>query len=84
LILVCRRHHRLLHEGGFGIERTAEGDVVFRRPDGRRVEASPPLAWSGNHVIAADVSGRTLRTWDGTPFNVGYAVDVLHPRANLS
>jgi hypothetical protein len=82
LLLVCRRHHRLLHEGGFSVGRTEEGDVVFRRPDGRRVDVSPPLEWSGAHVVPPGVTGRSLRTWDGTPFNVGYAIDVLHPRAN--
>jgi len=84
LILVCRRHHRLLHEGGFSVERTAEGDVTFRRPDGRRVELAPLLTWSGLQVVPAGVSGRSLRVSDGTPFNVGYAIDVLHPRANPS
>jgi hypothetical protein len=82
LLLVCRRHHRLLHEGRFSVERTKDGDVVFRRPDGRRVEVSPSLTWSGALVVPAGVTGRSLRTWDGTPFNVGYAIDVLHPRAN--
>jgi hypothetical protein len=38
--------------------------------------------WSGAQVVPAGVTGRSLRTWDGTPFNVGYAIDVLHPRAN--
>jgi hypothetical protein len=84
LILVCRRHHRLLHEGGFSVERTETGDVMFRRPDGRLVEVSPALAWTGTAVVPAGVTGRSLRTWDGTPFNVGYAIDALHPRANPS
>jgi uncharacterized protein DUF222/HNH endonuclease len=82
LILVCRRHHRLLHEGGFAVVRTEEGDVTFRRPDGRQIEVSPPLAWTGARVVPAGVTGRSLRVWDGTAFNVGYAIDVLHPRAN--
>ncbi|HXR44519.1 MAG TPA: DUF222 domain-containing protein, partial [Pseudolysinimonas sp.] len=82
LILVCRRHHRLLHEGGFSIERTEELGLAFRRPDGRVVTASPPLEWSGRHAAPAGVSGRSLHVWDGTPFNVGYVIDVLHPRAN--
>ncbi|HEV8394303.1 MAG TPA: DUF222 domain-containing protein [Vicinamibacterales bacterium] len=84
LILVCRRHHRLLHEGGFTVERTVDGDAVFRRPDGRFIEVSPPNAWTGAGVVPAGVTGRSLRVWDGTPFNVGYAIDVLHPRANPS
>jgi HNH endonuclease len=82
LMLVCRRHHRLLHEGGFSVERTEAADVLFRRPDGRLVEVSPSTAWTGAGVVPAGVTGRSLRVWDGTPFNVGYAIDVLHPRAN--
>lgn len=33
LVLLCRRHHTLIHEGGFGID-TGGGRMVFRRPDG--------------------------------------------------
>jgi hypothetical protein len=81
---VCRRHHRLLHEGGFSVERTSAGAVVFRRPDGRPIDVSPPLAWTGTQIVPAGVTGRSLRVWDGTPFNTGYAIDVLHPGANPS
>ena len=35
LTLLCSLHHRLLHEGGFAIHRDANGDIYFRRPDGR-------------------------------------------------
>ena len=35
LALLCRRHHRLVHEGGFGVERIADGALRFTRPDGR-------------------------------------------------
>ena len=30
LVLLCRHHHRLVHEGGFGCERSATGQLVFR------------------------------------------------------
>ncbi|MEX2274250.1 MAG: DUF222 domain-containing protein [Actinomycetota bacterium] len=34
LLLLCRRHHRSIHQpGGFGLE-LVEGQPVFRRPDG--------------------------------------------------
>ncbi len=32
--LVCRFHHRLLHEGGFGLARDEHGRFVTTRPDG--------------------------------------------------
>ena len=33
LVLLCRPHHRSVHEGGFGLA-MADGVPVFRRPDG--------------------------------------------------
>src|SRR5262249_41758992 len=37
LCLLCRRHHRFVHEHGYGIEHGAAGELTFRRPDGRVV-----------------------------------------------
>ncbi len=37
LVLLCRRHHRLLHEEGFTVERSARGRFRFLRPDGTEV-----------------------------------------------
>jgi len=37
LIILCRFHHRLIHEGGFGLSATDDGVFVFTRPDGRRI-----------------------------------------------
>ena len=34
LCLLCVAHHRLLHEGGFGVSRSADGRLPFVRPDG--------------------------------------------------
>ena len=45
LVLLCSRHHRLVHEGGFGVSRRQSGELVFRRPDGGlipTVPSSPP------------------------------------------
>jgi hypothetical protein len=43
LALLCRRHHRLVHEGGFGVERITDGALRFTRPDGRVIAAHPRL-----------------------------------------
>ena len=40
LVQLCRHHHRLVHEGGFSVER-AGPDFVFRGPDGRRLRRIP-------------------------------------------
>jgi HNH endonuclease len=41
LALLCRRHHRLVHEGGFAVE-MSEAGPVFRRPDGTVIDRGPP------------------------------------------
>jgi len=48
LTLLCRHHHRLVHEGGFGVERTADGHIRFRRSNGRFIEEHPQLPASGS------------------------------------
>jgi hypothetical protein len=37
LMLLCSRHHALVHEGGFRIEKDYRDRWFFRRPDGRAV-----------------------------------------------
>jgi hypothetical protein len=43
LVLLCRPHHHLVHEGQFRLE-VVEGSPVFRRPDGSAIEdgRAPP------------------------------------------
>jgi hypothetical protein len=42
LLLLCRRHHRAVHErGGFGLE-IQDGRAAFRRPDGSVLEDRAP------------------------------------------
>jgi len=42
-VLLCRPHHRLVHEGGFRLQ-LVDGRPVFRRPDGSVIEdgRAPP------------------------------------------
>ena len=39
LMLLCSQHHKLVHEGGFTIERDYQNHWFFKRPDGRAVPA---------------------------------------------
>jgi hypothetical protein len=41
LVMLCRRHHRMVHEGGYSCERKASGDFVFTDPYQRPLPASP-------------------------------------------
>ncbi len=47
LVLLCRRHHRPAHEGGFGAARNAGGAIRFTRPDGRAIDEPPRLPPGG-------------------------------------
>jgi len=38
-MLLCSQHHKLVHEGGFTIERDYQNHWYFKRPDGRAVPA---------------------------------------------
>ena len=40
LLLLCRRHHRMVHRAGFGLGRR-DGRPVFTRPDGPELQADP-------------------------------------------
>ena len=39
LVTLCSQHHRLVHEGGYGV-RVEEGEIQFMRPDGRIMPAA--------------------------------------------
>src|SRR5688572_21006934 len=41
LALLCRRHPRAVHEGGYQVERLPEGDLEFRRPNGSVIPDVP-------------------------------------------
>jgi hypothetical protein len=77
LVLLCRRHHTLVHEGGIRVERNALGVYSFVRSDGRVLEASPRLPTIRPGLPATTASARTLPCWDGTPFRLGDVFDMV-------
>jgi hypothetical protein len=93
LVLICRRHHRLVHEGGFTLRRQPDRTIAFFYADGAELRAAPPqpridvidpLAPTTQRLKAQGItiSSRTLPTWDGGSLNLGYALDVQYlPRA---
>ena len=40
LVLLCRHHHRLVHEGGFACEKSATGQLLFRDERGELIGIS--------------------------------------------
>ena len=52
LVQLCRHHHRLVHEGGFGCERKTGGQIVFRDERGEDLPTSPLfITVDENHQI---------------------------------
>ncbi len=50
LASLCRAHHRLVHEGGFGLSRNNAGQLVFSRPDGSELPARAPVH-NASHTV---------------------------------
>jgi len=50
LVLLCRRHHRLVHEEGFGLNRGTDGAINFSLPDGKLIPPGPDTRFRGNVV----------------------------------
>ncbi len=92
LALLCRRHHRGVHEEGYEVARGPDGALQFRRPDGRllpEVPPSPVVVSDPVTVLRAHHDSQGLRLnartacagWLGERLNVSWAIDVLHPAA---
>ncbi len=92
LALLCRRHHRAVHEEGYQVARGPDGALRFRRPDGRPLPEVPlPAPVPEKPVdalrVAHESQGLRLNArtacagWLGERLDVGWAIDVLHPLA---
>jgi hypothetical protein len=88
LVLLCRHHHRLVHEGGFDVEPRPGGRVAFRAPDGRLLETAPARPRGDRHQpiranrrahlrINAETS---VPQWYGDRLDLAAAVDGLVAR----
>jgi 5-methylcytosine-specific restriction endonuclease McrA len=91
LILLCRRHHRAVHEEGYQVARSQEGAFQFRRPDGRELPDVPPpdgapedpvqALRAANDAQQIRIHPRTgCARWLGERLDLGWAIDVLRPQ----
>jgi len=71
LVLLCGHHHRLVHEGGFGLARGPGGKLAFRRPDGRAVPAVPSPARGDHQGLRQRNREAGLRIGPGDSMSLG-------------
>ena len=85
LVLLCRFHHRLVHEVGYQILVRGPGTFTFLRPDGSPVTEQPRV-FAGdprrperdNEERGIGIAALTgIPDWDGKPPDYSYAVEVL-------
>ena len=92
LVLLCRRHHRAVHEDGFTVELRDDGGIRFFGPDGQPFPEAPPAPrWAGPALAPAtarlDAAGVTIGAhtatpdWYGERLDLEFAIDVLRPLA---
>jgi hypothetical protein len=88
LLLLCRFHHRAVHEGGIAVETRDDGGFEFRRPDGTvvrpapqppRLPADPAAAMLDGNRAGGIVPGPWTPTpdWHGERLELGWAIHVL-------
>ena len=88
LVLLCRKHHRSVHEEEYRIRCASDGELRFLRPDGRPIAEAPSLpavpddAFTAlaKSLIEAGVDPEELGGypgWDGSALDLAWAVEEL-------
>ena len=73
LLLLCRHHHRVVHEGGFSVEPLADGRIRFRLPNGTPLgTATPPR---GDLTRLPRPEPGQIMTGTGEKMHLGMCVD---------
>ncbi len=70
LVLLCRRHHRMVHEEGFGLGLSAgkAGEFRFTLPNGKPIPECPEIRFRGNvEAIKSRTQQRGIRITANTP-----------------
>jgi hypothetical protein len=88
-LLLCRRHHRAVHEEGFTMRLAPNGEVRFHRPDGRLLPEAPMLPSQppgqpaaalvsrlAGHGVAVEARA-TVPSWNGGPVDYNWAIEWL-------
>ena len=79
LVCLCRRHHRLMHEGGWNITGDPAGDLFFHKPDGTILAGQPPRCLGDAALVNA--FGRSAQDgrcgWTTKRFNFAAVAEMI-------
>ena len=70
LVQLCHFHHRLVHEGGYGVRVSGNQQFAFTRPDGRPIEALP----KNSAELFDDTDIETLNREQGLDIDAGTCI----------
>ena len=89
LVQLCRHHHRLVHEGGFGCRKLSDGRLLFTDREGRPLSGpihlppqqfKEPIVWFQSQMPDLDIDAETCVTqWRGERIDWDLAVGHLFP-----
>ena len=88
LVVLCWHHHRLVHEGGFGVSRD-NGVLLFTRPDGVPIREPTCATPSGPDLVERHrfagmaIDKDTMPRWTGDTMDRDIAVQGLLQRDDL-
>jgi hypothetical protein len=77
LVLLCGVHHRLLHEGGYRMTRSDDGELRFFNSGGFALDPPRPRAPATAPPAPRPRAG-PLRTGNGEHMDLGYAVEAVY------
>jgi hypothetical protein len=92
-LLLCRRHHRAVHEEGFSVELLPSGAARFHRPDGRLLPEAPAMPAVAREPVEALVTrlagqgvavdaGASMPSWWGGTVDYNWEIDWLRWRGS--
>ncbi|PKL96079.1 MAG: hypothetical protein CVV18_03035 [Gammaproteobacteria bacterium HGW-Gammaproteobacteria-8] len=86
LVLLCRHHHRLVHEGGYGIRMTDQHIPQFTDPAGRTIPPVGEKRFRGNvftlrhenRKAGLDINpDTTIPLWEGEKMDYDMAIEAM-------
>ena len=77
MVLLCSKHHRAVHEGGYFCSLTDDrGELQFAGPDGQPLEL-PPTDQASNAFADGPAPGTGRSLWSGEHLDLDLAVEAL-------